>query len=510
MMLRREQVLWCLAVAAMLLLSAWNLAAFPSPWWDEGWTLSVARNWAVLGHYGLLLDGERVPSTLAAHLPVVAPIALSFKLFGVGATQARMVSVLFTIATLFLLYFITRRLFNRDIALATLLILLLFPAQWQMHPFIIGREVLGEIPALFYLLAGYACFLLTDKRPAVFMPIASLCWGVAVMTKLQVQPFWVLSMVLPIMLALLRRNWRTAGLIGSASVGSFAVYRLLVFTKASLIDDPSLPPFALSGLVEVSAFVLTQEVRLKALRFLFVFGLPTLLGIVYATRQMILSHQQRTPTTSEEVVRQMLIGLAGSWLAWHTLLSIGWGRYPITPIFNGAPLLEALDNRLTDKLNLKETFASALEAIRTKTWRGNRARALLAVLVFALMSVPAIRSLYLFSSIKSDASLTEAAHFLNTETRDDELIETYESELLFLLDRRYHFPPPRVNVEFIRQSWIDSNSPIVYDPLIGNPDYLVVGGWGKLTKIYDPVLEAGTFRLVRTIGAYDVYERKRN
>jgi 4-amino-4-deoxy-L-arabinose transferase-like glycosyltransferase len=57
---------------------------------------------------------------LEASFPVTASIALAFHLFGVGIYQARLVAVVFTLATLVLMYELTRSLYNRSIALATL------------------------------------------------------------------------------------------------------------------------------------------------------------------------------------------------------------------------------------------------------------------------------------------------------------------------------------------------------------------------------------------------------
>ena len=50
-----------LIAAAMLLIGLWNLEG-PEFWWDEGWTLSVARNVVERGHYGRLLDVNRRPA----------------------------------------------------------------------------------------------------------------------------------------------------------------------------------------------------------------------------------------------------------------------------------------------------------------------------------------------------------------------------------------------------------------------------------------------------------------
>jgi hypothetical protein len=46
-----------------------RLIAAPLLWWDEGWTLTVARNWVESGHYDLLA----CLLLLFAWLPAVEP-----------------------------------------------------------------------------------------------------------------------------------------------------------------------------------------------------------------------------------------------------------------------------------------------------------------------------------------------------------------------------------------------------------------------------------------------------
>ena len=97
-----------LAGAALLLMAAVLLVfrsdRSPAIWFDEGWNLSVARNLAVSGFYGELSLGEPAPPTLlSTGLPVIAPIATSFRLFGVGGWQGRLPGILFAATSLLLL-----------------------------------------------------------------------------------------------------------------------------------------------------------------------------------------------------------------------------------------------------------------------------------------------------------------------------------------------------------------------------------------------------------------------
>ncbi len=85
-------MLLCLTLLGLLLAfaSSLYLEQIPPLWWDEGWTMSVARNWVQSGFYGQFLDGEKQPPGLSAAFPVVAQVALSFRLFGVGVWQGRL------------------------------------------------------------------------------------------------------------------------------------------------------------------------------------------------------------------------------------------------------------------------------------------------------------------------------------------------------------------------------------------------------------------------------------
>ena len=96
-------------------------AEVPPLWFDEGWVLSLARNWVQLGHYGHLLMGERVPpSILNTGLPAVAPVALSFRLLGIGSWQGRLPGIVFTVGALAMLYYLTRRLYDGTVAAVAL------------------------------------------------------------------------------------------------------------------------------------------------------------------------------------------------------------------------------------------------------------------------------------------------------------------------------------------------------------------------------------------------------
>ena len=68
---------WSLGMALLVAATIAKLEIVPPLFWDEGWTLSVARNWVELGHYGRLSLGEKAPHGLQAAYPVTLSVALA-------------------------------------------------------------------------------------------------------------------------------------------------------------------------------------------------------------------------------------------------------------------------------------------------------------------------------------------------------------------------------------------------------------------------------------------------
>jgi 4-amino-4-deoxy-L-arabinose transferase-like glycosyltransferase len=139
--------------------------------------MNVARNWVEFGHYGQLNAGQPAPPGLSAAFPVVIPIALSFKVFGIGAWQARLPGVLFLFSSLVLLTRLGFLLYNQRVTLAVIGVLLLMSGFGQLHPLHVSRAVLGEIPMLFFLLVGWSCLLGALRVQTWLLVPAIFFWG---------------------------------------------------------------------------------------------------------------------------------------------------------------------------------------------------------------------------------------------------------------------------------------------------------------------------------------------
>jgi len=507
--------LWSVAtgvvIALVLFLAGMtNLESTPPLWWDEGWTLSVARNLVARGHYGRLLAGELAPPGLEGAFSVTAPVAFSFRLFGVGIWQGRIVGVVFTLGALALIYYLALRLYNRSVAIATLGVLLFMSADRAIHPILMGRQVLGEMPALFYLMAGYACFLGSVDRPVPFIPLTIVFWGFALITKPQVLPFWTASLLIALSITLYRRCSTLAGLLTIGLLGSLITRELLLRLQDVILrSQKPLVTSPLEGLYDVTALVPLPSVRLTVLIVTLLFGFPTVVGLCYAAWKFMRDGAKATVDVHLQVVRLALLALAGSWFAWYLLLSVGWLRYLFPATFIGSIFVAAMLYELTDRFSLASTVKRGGYGLRHMRFNQQSAGALLATVLIAMTFPPTLKMLYRSYVVEADTSALEVADLLNTQTAPNALIETYDSELFFLLNRRYHYPPDQTHIELNRRTFLGQDVPIDYDPLAANPDYLVVGPHSRLWRLYDPVLATGAFRLLHSYTRYDVYERVR-
>ena len=494
---------------AVLALAFWRLNGVPPLWWDEGWNLSVARNWVVLGHFGRLLMGEPASAQLNGGFPLLVPLAFSFRLFGVGLWQARLPFALYTLGALGLLYWLAKRLYGTTVAGAALLIVLLMTPFRQLNPLLIGRQAMGEIPSTFYLFGGYLCLLLAFRKPFCLL-LAVLAWGLALMSKMQVLPFLATSLVIPLAIAACRQRWRVAVLVGSSLFGSWGASELLARLGSYLLRGHVVPVNWIPGLTQFLALVpMELNARLSASVWTFAFGLPTVLGLAYAAHKAVRTRAWLALDDGKETTRLALLGLTASWLGWYLFLSIGWPRYLFQVTFFGSLFFAALLADLTRGFQVMDTLKSIGYGL-TRRSRGHRgALVLVSLLLVLLMGGAGSFTLYQSYVVNADDSVLQTVDFLNTQTPTGAVVETYESQLFFLLDRRYHYPPDDIFVPLERRYTLDSTAQVDYDPLAANPDYLVVGPYARPHRLYDQIIAAGRFALLKTIGSYEIYHRQR-
>jgi 4-amino-4-deoxy-L-arabinose transferase-like glycosyltransferase len=499
--------------SVFLLLILWlglaSLDSVPPPWWDEGWTLNVARNWVELGHYGQLQAGKPASPGLSASLLVVAPVALSFRLLGIGIWQGRLPGVLFTFGAIALLCYLAKRLYSRGVMWATLFVLIFLPGVGPLHSLLVGRQVLGEMPALFYLLAGFASLFLALKKTPPWALLTILFWGFALRTKLQVAPFWLVSLLLGLCIAYFKKWLRHFWVLLGALVGSAAVYAILGFIEPAIIGEAASRTSAVKGLFGVTALVFVPQARLLALLVALRYGLPLLIATCLQGVKISRNLHQIDTDPEIEILRITLLGFIASWFIWYAFLAMYWLRYLFPAIFLGSIFVSALLQDLTDGFNLRLTVHRASALLLKWRWSRQAFNAVLAILLIAITIPFTLMDLWRVYRSQPDSTVVLVTDYLNQNTQPDALIESYDSELFFLLDRPYHYPPDEVHVLLNQRTALEMPLEIDYNPLESDPDYLVIGSFGKMWGLYDAVIEAGDFQLIQTISKYNIYKRRR-
>ncbi len=459
------------------------------------------------GHYGQLLDGRPRGPGLSADLPVVAPIAASFRLLGVGFWQGRLITVAFTAGAVGVMWALTRALEGPVVARATVLalVLLTYP-----DPLTVGRHAIAEMPAVFYLVAGYALAWPALRGRWLALGPAALAWALALATKAQVTPFWLVSVGCALGIALVRRRPGIAARLALLAAGAWAGRYGIASLYRLLPRGPAEAP--LEGLYAVSAAVLTGPARAAALGLVLSCAGLTLLGLAYGGWRGW--QEARDPATVPErlVLRTALWSLAASWLGWFAALAPAWPRYLFPAAFLAGPCVGRLLVDVTAGVRPGGAARDTRGRLAGAAPAAARARAAALAVVLALALANGLRTVtehVLAHRERGGLAVRAAAAFLNRRTPPAARIETYDSELMFLLARRYHYPPDQVHVELNRRLFLDPRTPVTYDPLAADPDYLVAGPLPRLWRLYDPVVRTPAFRPVARFGDYLVYERVR-
>jgi hypothetical protein len=252
-----------------------------------------------------------------------------------------------------------------------------------MNPVIAGRQVLGEMPALLALLAGFACLLGVLRRAPWLVVPGSLFLGLAAYAgcnscrscschRRRYDHRYQ------------RRYRRSALLLIITLTGTLLAERLFRLLEMTVLSGTPSPDATLTGMYEITAFVLRPANRFFAASIVLTIGLPVLCGVVAET--ITFAHRYTAPWQDEstELVRAALLTFCAGWLAWYVLLSVGWSRYVFAPLFIGNIFTAALLDKLTGGYRFGATLRKAAHAFKApRTGAG----ALLAVILLAV-SVP--------------------------------------------------------------------------------------------------------------------------
>ncbi|HYF10446.1 MAG TPA: glycosyltransferase family 39 protein [Candidatus Paceibacterota bacterium] len=140
------------ATGALFLLASFYafyvLTESPPTWYDEGLYIQVAQSISERGNQTLqVAPGEYISSGfITGGYPFLAPVALSLSVLGDSLFSARLPMALFILLFLCAAWGFVYKAFGREAALLSLLLLATLPLIYGN-----GKNVLGEVPGLFFL-----------------------------------------------------------------------------------------------------------------------------------------------------------------------------------------------------------------------------------------------------------------------------------------------------------------------------------------------------------------------
>ncbi len=483
-------VLWALILGA----SFYNLANYPTLWWDEAIFSETAANLVQQGRYAFTLQSPDQLSDLDFRISVgpvvILPVALAYRLLGVGVASGRLVAGAYLVLAFLALFLAARRLWGSGPALGAVFLALVATdvLYW-------GRAVLGDVPALSLFLLG-TWLLVGALEGATLLPafLGGICLGLAFDAK----EFYGLAFLPPVFV-LSWQAWKDRGR---------RARQLLAYSTGLALP--------------LLAYLL--------LKFL-------ILGDFWAAiyhflrQKALLCHEFFTPLTIGRLYPESVAILLGHPLFWLGVLGAGW-RWRETRFRPGEVLwvsnfalwsLIYLTAVYWQRFALPAFFLAAPLAacfIREGVARltadlGGAPRwlapGLLAAFLVLFCPLPGVKLLGPILKRQTDAPY-RLLHYLQTKVPAQCLIETPEYELAFLDDEHHiHLMPSYFFLESTSKGVVLLNprrKPYDFDRV--GADFLVLGSFGKsvFRQIYPPARLARGWRRIAQVDYYDIYVRR--
>ena len=488
------------AFLVVIALATFNLQYYPRTWYDEGINLQAARALAESGRYGLEYSGQFHPfdRSMSTGPTVIAAVALTFKLFGVGLIQGRMVMVGYLVLATLGLYVLGRQLFDRLVAVVAVFVV---ASLGEVGLFANGRHVLGEVAALAFLYWGVAIFLKAwpSKSDVLFLAAGTL-FGLAILTKIQ---FLLIAPVLLVLCAVGRLRGSTP------SARQFILLFLGVAGPTGLWYAYQLIDLGMGGLLEridwlrqgatTTSYTAPLSRSLGAVKLLITSGFAIwgLAGLLYV---WLLPHRE----SSSLPARLVLQAFAVIWLAWFVFLSVGWARYAVPVAVTGS-LFEA--KLLCDLARKVSPIGRDRFTFVPRTYLADPLGTALLAALFAVVVGGILVNADTIARSR-DASPQEFGNVIMQQVSPNAVVESSEWEIGFLAKRTYHVPPipllERANAIVTLHQSAESLESYRVPATVS---YIVDGPYSKLTGIYRGQLATGEFVRVASVGEYDLYRR---
>lgn len=195
----RDALLLSAGFVLVLFFSSFHIFQSPETWMDEGLIIQSATGLLQTGRAALpVAPGVFEPAWyITTGFPLTLPLAGAFSVFGISLETARVVMLVFLICLFGALFLYARRAISSIAAWLGLFLVIFFAPIYGN-----GRNALGEIPGLLFLLAA----LLPLARSGPLTRNRALLVGLAAGLAVAAKPIFILF--LPALLLALARRWK--------------------------------------------------------------------------------------------------------------------------------------------------------------------------------------------------------------------------------------------------------------------------------------------------------------
>ena len=368
-----------------------------------------------------------------------------------------------------------------------------------------GRQVLGEVPGLFFVVAGLGLWFATwDKATWRQLGLVGLLLGLAMVTKNQ----YLLVLAPTLGLAWLanlvyyratpQRIFIVPGLVAGACFALWQVYMILYLGPATASENLAALRTATAG----AALVFSPDLMKRGIQELL--SLKVYLGWLFPI--LIYGLFLALPRRREGQQWGVLLILIAVNLIWYVVASISWLRYAFPGLAFASLFVARFFYDLTDGFHLK--ISSLWQAWREgqSAWLKQAMRLALLLWLAAMIVVPLGQTAkqIVLPGFNAPAAM---ATYLNEHVSPEALIETWEPEMGFLTDHNYHFPPPLLLNQAVGYIWLGKPSPAQEYTFVQDeaPDYVLIGGFARWVGLYPQDWLATHYRPVANIGNYELY-----
>ncbi len=279
---KRKKIILGFVFALGIFLTFFQFTDTPNVWLDEGAFTETAKNVALYGIVGLQTSPgvffQMNSFVLSTGYPVIFPVALSLKTFGLGVWQARLPMLLYMCLLILLFYIFAKKKYGFYPAITAVLGLISFSPFYGN-----GRPVQGEVPGLVFLVLGALLLLLWEKSGFTkkkYLIFSGLSLGLAAATK----PIFLLGVPLALCITL-AFSWKK---IQNKKILALFISGLLVpiilwfFIPPPTLDSLSkiIPTYVYLASNHGSSVSTLQTIWTNALRF-FTESTPILFSIIF-------------------------------------------------------------------------------------------------------------------------------------------------------------------------------------------------------------------------------------